>query len=196
MKKDHNDFYILKTIEGDSSVSQRMLSSQMELNVASVNFALKNLVKKGFVTMVGENPRRTKYYITPEGLKEKTHLAYKFFGHNIHFYKEIRKDIEARIAKAIKGKETDLAIYGTNELSEIAYMVISKLSYNFQGFFLEGSKITNEKILGFNVQDIKLLKRDHKCLLLLAEEFPADKLIDIEAKTVKTLSLVDYITVI
>ena len=36
MKKDHNDFQILKTVEADSSVSQRKLSSQMELNVASV----------------------------------------------------------------------------------------------------------------------------------------------------------------
>ncbi|MHC4455212.1 MAG: winged helix-turn-helix transcriptional regulator, partial [Planctomycetota bacterium] len=41
MKKDHNDFQILKTIEADSSVSQRQLSSQMQLNVASVNFAIK-----------------------------------------------------------------------------------------------------------------------------------------------------------
>lgn len=196
MKKDHNNFYILKTIEEDSSVSQRKLSSQMELNVASVNFALKNLVKKGFVTMVGENPRRTKYYITPEGLREKTHLAYKFFGRNIHFYKEVRNDIEARITKAIKGIETDIAIYGSNELSEIAYMVVSKMNCNFLGFFLESSKITSEKILGFTVQDIKLLKSDRQYLLLLTEEFPADKLNDKDTKNVGTLNLVDYITII
>ncbi|MHC4270333.1 MAG: winged helix-turn-helix transcriptional regulator [Planctomycetota bacterium] len=196
MKKDHNNFYILKTIEADSSVSQRKLSSQMELNVASVNFALKNLVKKGFVTMVGENARRTKYYITPKGLREKTHLAYKFFGRNIHFYKEIRNDIENRITKATKGIETDIAIYGANELSEITYMVVSKMNCTFQGFFLERQKITNEKILGLNVQDIKLLKNDHQCLLLLTEEFPADKLNDEDTKNVGTLNLVDYITII
>ena len=196
MKKDHNDFYILKTIEGDSSVSQRKLSSQMELNVASVNFALKNLVKKGFVTMVGENPRRTKYYVTPKGLREKTHLAYKFFGRNIHFYKEIRNDIEARIEKATRGIETDIAIYGSSELSEIAYMVVSKMSCTFQGFFLERSKITDEKILGFNVQDIKLLKSDRQCLLLLTEEFPADKVSDINTENIGTLNLVDFVTVI
>ncbi len=196
MKKDHNDFYILKTIERDSSVSQRKLSSQMELNVASVNFALKNLVKKGFVTMVGENPRRTKYYVTPKGLREKTHLAYKFFGRNIHFYKEIRHDIEARITKATKGVETDIAIYGSNELSEIAYMVVSKMNCTFQGFFLERSKITDEKILGFNVQDIKLLKSSQQCLLLLTEEFPADKVSDMDTENVGTLNLVDFITVI
>ncbi len=75
MKKDHNDFQILKTVEADSSVSQRKLSSQMELNVASVNFALKRLIQKGFVTKEGENPRRVRYHITAEGLREKTSTA-------------------------------------------------------------------------------------------------------------------------
>ena len=72
MKKEHNDFQILKTVEADSSVSQRKLSSQMDLNVASVNFALKRLIQKGFVMKEGENPRRISYHITPEGLREKS----------------------------------------------------------------------------------------------------------------------------
>ncbi len=53
MKKEFNDFQILKTIEEDASVTQRKLSSQMELNVSSVNVALQNLVKRGFVKTSG-----------------------------------------------------------------------------------------------------------------------------------------------
>ena len=88
-KNELTDYNILKTIESDSTVSQRRLSSQMELNVASVNFALKRLIKKGFIRMIGINPRRIQYFITPEGLREKTQLAYSFFGRNLHFYKEV-----------------------------------------------------------------------------------------------------------
>ncbi|ODS34535.1 MAG: transcriptional regulator protein [Candidatus Scalindua rubra] len=121
-KEELTDYHILKTIENDASISQRRLSSQMELNVASVNFALRRLIKKGFIRMVGANPRRIKYYITPEGLREKTQLAYSFFGRNFHFYKEVRNDIETRIIKATNGSKTRIAIYGVNELSEITYM--------------------------------------------------------------------------
>ncbi len=193
MKKDYNDFHILKTIENDSSVSQRKLSSQMKLNVASVNFALKRLIQKGYITMVGENPRRIRYYITPEGLKEKIQLAYKFFGRNIYYYKEIRKDIESRIVKATAGTEISVAIYGACELSEITYMVVSKMSWNFLGFFLEGSKITDEKILGFNVQHLNLLKNNNRCLLLLTDEFDANATSGIATtENVETLNLVDY----
>ncbi len=192
MKKDHNDFQILKTVEADSSVWQRKLSSKMELNVASVNFALKRLIQKGFITKEGVNPRRTKYYITPEGVEEKTHLAYKFVGQNIHYYNEVRNDIEARILKVTDGKKTSLAIYGACELSEITYMVVSKMGWNFLGFFLEASKTTNEKILDYNVQSLELLKEDDKCLLLLTDKCPTDVLNDLDKKNVETLSLVDY----
>ncbi len=192
MKKDHNDFQILKTVEADSSVSQRKLSAQMELNVASVNFAMNRLIQKGFIKKEGVNPRRTKYYITPEGLKEKTHLAYKFVGRNLHYYKEVKNDIETRIIKATNSKEIRLAIYGACEHSEVAYMVVSEMSWNFLGFYLENSKITKETIRDYNVQSLDLLKGDHKCLLLLTDECPTDVLNDLDKKNVETLSLMDY----
>ena len=192
MKKDHNDFQILKTVEADSSVSQRKLSSQMELNVASVNFALKRLIQKGFITKEGVNPRRTSYHITPEGVRQKTQLAYQFVGRNIQYYQEVKSDIEARIVKATDGKETSLAIYGACEHSEIAYMVVSEMSWNFLGFYLEDSKITKEKTQDYKVQSLDLLKGDQKCLLLLTDECPTDVLNDLDKKGVKTLSLMEH----
>lgn len=191
MTKEHTDFYILRTIESNSSVSQRNLSSQMELNVASVNFALKRLIRKGFVRMIGANPRRIKYYITPEGLKEKTKLAYRFFGRNIHFYKEIRNDIETRIAKATNGNKTNIAIYGAGEISEITYMVISKMRCNFVGFFLEEPKNTNERVLGYKIQKLDQLKAGQPCLLLLTEKLPDGTIYDMVRENFETLNLVE-----
>ena len=190
MKKEHNDFQILKTVEADSSVSQRKLSSQMELNVASVNFALKRLIQKGFVTKEGENSRRVKYHITPEGLRKKTQLAYRFFDRNIPYYNEVRNDIETRIVKATDGKNVSLAIYGASELSETTYMVVTKMSYNFLGFYLEDSKISEAKILNHNFQSLDLLKGDNKCLLL-TDKCPSDVLKDMNKKNIETLSLMD-----
>ncbi len=192
MKKEHNDFQILKTLEADSSVSQRKLSSQMELNVASVNLAMNRLIQRGFITKEGVNQRRTKYYITPEGLRGKTQLAYKFVGRNIHYFNEVRNDIETRILKSTAGRKTSLAIYGVCELSEITYMVVSKMGWNFLGFFLEDPKNTNEKILDYNVQSLDLLKGDHKCLLLLTDKCPADVLNDMDRNNVETFDLVNY----
>ncbi len=191
-KEELTDYNILKTIENDSSVSQRRLSSQIEINVSSVNFALKRLIKKGFIRMVGINPRRIQYYITPEGIREKTQLAYSFFGRNFHFYKEIRNDIEFRIAKATNGKETEIAIYGVGGLAEITYSVVSLMKWRFLGFFLEDSKDTNEGILSHEVKTLESLKEMQPCLLLLTDEISMDKICDKGLNKVDTLNLLSY----
>src|SRR5574337_1197860 len=90
-------YNILQSLENGEQTSQRQLSSQLGINVASINFALKKLTKRGLVKMLGVNPRRIRYILTPKGITEKTQLAYKFFDRNFHFYKAVRKDVENKI---------------------------------------------------------------------------------------------------
>jgi DNA-binding Lrp family transcriptional regulator len=191
-KKEITDYHILKTVKKNPSISQRRLSSQMELNVASVNYDLQRLIKKGLIKMVGVNPRRIKYYITPKGLREKTQLAYRFFGRNLHFYKEVRNDIEARIVRATNGAKTRIAIYGVNELSEITYMAVTAMRWNIAGFFVEDSKITNKELFGHNIQGLGALKNISPCLLLLTDELSEDMLSDSDLKNIGILDLLSY----
>jgi len=191
-KKELTDYNILKTIENNSSVSQRGLSSQMEINVASVNFALKRLIKKGFVRMVGINSKRIKYHITPKGFKAKTKMAYTFFGKNIHFYREVRNDIETQIREFNSDSKGKVAIYGVVGLAEIAYMAVVSMRLEFAGFFTDDLEKTNEIIFGHQVQKLETLKEMQPCLLLLTDEFPVDMMCDIDIKNVDTLNLLNY----
>jgi hypothetical protein len=78
------------------------------------------------------------------------------------------------------------------ELSEIAYMAVSAMNINFIGFFLDGSKITNEGIFGHKVQKLEFLKEVQPCLLLLTVEFSMDKICDKGLNNVDTLNLLNY----
>ncbi|MGR3177370.1 MAG: winged helix-turn-helix transcriptional regulator, partial [Candidatus Anammoxibacter sp.] len=66
-KEELTSYHILTNLQKDKNLSQRTLSSHMGVNVASVNFALKRLITKGFIKMIGINPRRIKYIVTPRG---------------------------------------------------------------------------------------------------------------------------------
>ena len=66
-------YNILQSIENGEQMSQRQLSSQLGINVASINFALKKLTKRGFVKMLSVNPRRMQYILTPKGNCRKKH---------------------------------------------------------------------------------------------------------------------------
>ena len=64
-------YNILQSLENGEQTSQRQLSLQLGINVASINFAIKKLTKRGFVKMLGVNPRRMRYILTPKGITEK-----------------------------------------------------------------------------------------------------------------------------
>lgn len=157
-KEELTSYHILKKIELDENISQRMLSNQMGVNVASINFALKRLVTKGLIKMIGINPRRIKYIVTPRGLKEKSELAYKFFERNFYFYKDVRIDVENKITEISNGRKK-VAIYGTNELSEITYLAIQNIELELLGFFNNDRliKIT-PKFLGHKVLQLNEIK--------------------------------------
>ena len=91
---------------------------------------------------------------------------------------------------ATNGREINIAIYGANELSEIVYMVVSKMGLKFLGFFIERSKKTNEKVFDFSVQMIPQLSNTSKCLLLITDELSTDLKNSIETKNVEILDLV------
>jgi DNA-binding MarR family transcriptional regulator len=190
--KELTDYYILKTLENDDSVSQRKLSSQMEINVASVNFAFKRLIKKGLVKMVGINPKKIRYHITSKGIKEKTRMAYNFFGRNFHFYKEVRSDIEMQIKKSNGNSKDKVAIYGVRELAEIAYMAVISTRLEFVGFFIDDLKKTNKAIFGHKVREIESINKLQPCLLLITERLPKNMISCNEMKSINYLNLRDW----
>jgi len=183
------DYYILKTLENDDSVSQRKLSSQMEINVASVNFAFKRLIKKGLVKMVGINPKNIRYHITSKGLREKTEMAYRFFGRNFHFYKEVRSDIEIQIKKSNGNSKNKVAIYGAKELAEIAYMAVISTRLKFVGFFSDDSRTANKELFGYKVQKLDGIDKVAPFLFLITEKLPMQMPPREKMKNIDTLNL-------
>lgn len=181
-KEELTSYQILTSLQKDKNLSQRTLSSHMGVNVASVNFALKRLITKGFVKMIGVNPRRIKYIVTPKGLKEKSELAYKFFDRNFHFYKDVRSDIEERVQEVSNGKSTKVAICGKNKLSEITVLAIQNMELNLVGIFNGKDSKQGEKFLGHEVYELKNLKDKQPHIVLLTEEENIDLAKDIAEK--------------
>ncbi|OHB98717.1 MAG: hypothetical protein A2Z57_01720 [Planctomycetes bacterium RIFCSPHIGHO2_12_39_6] len=168
-------YNILQSIENGEQISQRQLSSQMGINVASINFALKKLTKRGLVKMLGVNSRRMKYILTPKGIAEKTQLAYKFFDRNFHFYKAVRKDVENKINSISfnGGNGNRVALYGVTDLMELAYLVIQdKEELDLVAIVDDETKI---RIFGYHVIGIEEINTHTPDFLLLTKELDAEK---------------------
>tara|TARA_B110000967_G_C18469599_1_gene356694 strand:- start:194 stop:565 length:372 start_codon:yes stop_codon:yes gene_type:complete len=101
-----DDLNILRHLESEQKVSQRELSNSLNISLGKVNFIIRALIEKGIVKAQNfknnKNKRAYAYYITKEGIQEKSKLTLKFFQRKMSEYDNLKKelrDLEAEIKK-------------------------------------------------------------------------------------------------
>jgi ribosomal protein S25 len=121
----HRDLRLLEAVHEDSRVTQRGLASQLGIALGLANIYLKRMIHKGYIKCVNVQPNRISYLITPRGIAEKARLTYEFMDYSLHLYGEVRQHLrEAMQDCAAAG--TRVAIYGTGEAAELAYLSLKE----------------------------------------------------------------------
>ena len=78
---------------------------------------------------------RIYYLITPKGVAEKARLTYEFMGHSLELYRQTRKHLRAALELGLKDGCRQVAIYGTGEPAELAYVSLRELGLEPVGIF-------------------------------------------------------------
>lgn len=91
-------YRILKVLEADARVSQRQLAQQLGISLGKANYCLQALMVKGLVKVRNfrrnPNKRAYTYYLTPQGLEEKTRVTFRFFRQKVAEYELLQSEIE------------------------------------------------------------------------------------------------------
>lgn len=90
---------IIKHIETDPNMTQRVLSHKLGFSLGKTNYLLKELIKKGLIKAksFSSNPgkmRKINYILTEKGLEEKMRLTYHFLKRKEMEYNLIRQEWE------------------------------------------------------------------------------------------------------
>lgn len=86
----HKTLQILNALSDNIAVTQRDLSSGLGIALGLVNSYIKNLIRKGYITVKSIPPRRYAYYLTPKGFSEKTRLTYHLLQDYTRIYRQAR----------------------------------------------------------------------------------------------------------
>jgi len=102
--------HLMKEIEGNSSLNQRILSQKLNISLGKTNYLLKELVKKGIIKIksFSKNPRKAKklkYILTPKGLEKKTMLTYYFLKVKEKEFNRLKNEYESYIEASSKLEE-------------------------------------------------------------------------------------------
>jgi EPS-associated MarR family transcriptional regulator len=94
---DEDRYKILKRLSQDPGASQRLLAQELGLSLGKVNYCLKALIEKGLLKVnnfrTSDNKRAYMYYLTPNGLEEKSRVTMRFLGRKLAEYQELREEI-------------------------------------------------------------------------------------------------------
>lgn len=111
--KDETVYKLLKLLEAEPHLSQRMIADKMGVSLGKTNYCLKALIDKGFIKLQNFYKNKNKsnyiYYLTPKGIEEKAEVTYRFLKRKLEEYDEIKTEIavlkkETSQAKKLKGK--------------------------------------------------------------------------------------------
>ena len=131
---------IFNTVENSPGINQRKLAEELGISLGMTNTYFQRILKKGWVRAKQVKPRRWLYFITPQGVLEKSRLSLSYMHRTLESFRELKSkgDEHLRILSA-KGV-TGIHLCGEEDLIEI-------VSFCFTGFRIELLSVIPEKNL-------------------------------------------------
>ena len=203
MQRDQErNFEILSAIDESDQLTQRALAQRLGVALGLTNLYLKRLALKGYIK-VTEFPRkpaarkRLRYLLTPKGLAEKTRLATEYMGRSLRVYRQTRETLREALAHLGQDGHKRVALYGTGEAAEIAYLTLREFGLEPVGVF---DRRPEGSFLGMQVRDIQELSVEEVDRIIVATfdrpkvhvpvlvglGIPADRLVLLHPTTRKT----------
>jgi len=149
--EDRRNLQALEAIEEDDHLTQRSLANRLGIALGLTNIYLKRLVRKGYVKCVNVQSNRLRYLLTPKGIAEKTRLTYEFMRYSVFLYGAVRQHLHAVLEPYMLDNRTRVAVYGTGEAAELAYLSIAGLGLEMVAVF---DRQADGRFLGHAVRDI------------------------------------------
>jgi DNA-binding MarR family transcriptional regulator len=148
------DLEILTAISEGHPFTQRDLAERLGVALGLTNLYLKRLARKGFIKIT-DFPRkpaarkRLRYLLTPQGISEKTRLTYEHVAYSLSLYRRARQTLRESLSQLPEGGMKRIALYGTGEAAELAYLTLKEFGLEPVGVF---SRDGAEAFLGFPVR--------------------------------------------
>jgi len=113
---------LMTELEDGAAVSQRELAGRLGIAVGLVNSCLKNFVAKGYVRVKNYPRNRYAYLLTPQGIAEKSRLAFQHLSYFTGLYTTTRREyLELFQQLQLQGVH-EVVFCGVDEVAEIAYL--------------------------------------------------------------------------
>ncbi len=114
---------LLTSIDEKSEFTQRDLAKELGIALGLMNQYLKRCLVKGWVRGKQVSPKRILYFITPEGMAEKSHMMKDYLSRSFSFFRDAKSQCEEAFNLCLVKKYKHIALFGSGDLADIAKLV-------------------------------------------------------------------------
>jgi DNA-binding MarR family transcriptional regulator len=149
---------ILQEIDTDGKCTQRDLARRSGITLSYLNVYLKDLIRKGYVSVRDMPGRRLWYNLTPMGIAEKAKMTLEYMKWSLEKYQDIRDRVKEVCQKLKKENHFNIVICGVSGAAEIFYLATIEAGLKVVG--VADDRKAGKKWLNFHVQKIGALKNE------------------------------------
>ena len=158
---------LFNTVERKPEINQRQLARELGVSLGLTNTYFQRVLKKGWIRAQQVKPRRWLYFLTPQGVLEKSRLSLSYLHRTLESFRELKSKGDEHLRILAKKGVRGIHLCGEVDLTEV-------LSYCFSGFEIELLSVIPENSLLVNCLQngkpaIPELKSDELILLASLE---------------------------
>lgn len=116
---------LLTAVESDRQSTQRSLANSLGVALGITNALIRRCVTKGYLKVTQAPARRFAYYLTPQGMAEKSRLVADYVNASLDFFRLARGQFDALMTQATEAGHGRILLVGCGELAEIAVLSAS-----------------------------------------------------------------------
>lgn len=123
----YRELRLLEEVDTSPDLSQRKLARNLGVALGVANLLVKQGAKKGYIRVTQLGWKRWAYFVTPKGVTRKLHLTLAYVDRFLQHYRRVRNMLREDIASLPLNRESRVAIVGTTEIAELAFLALKDI---------------------------------------------------------------------
>ena len=168
----YRELRLLEEVDSSPDLSQRQLARRLGIALGVANLLVKRLATKGYIKVTHLSWRRWVYVITPRGMARKVQLTLAYIDRFMDHYQRVRRILREDFSTLPLNKESRVAIVGTTELAELAYLALRDIGVDDIDVFARNSD--TPRFLGMPVRALEAIEPGEYAKVVVADSSHQD----------------------
>ncbi len=136
---------LFNSVVNNHDMNQRKLARELDISLGLTNTYFQRVLKKGWVRAKQVKPRRWLYFLTPQGVLEKSRLSLSYLHRTLNSFRVLKSKGDEHLRTMSNKGVRGIHLCRENDLTEVR-------GYCFPGFEIELLSVIPEKYLLDNLK--------------------------------------------